>query len=140
MRITKLIKNEYAYILKCIRQNEPPIIKTSSRQGKITDAVKYWIENHKETEEFRNSTIKEHIELISKDLDLAPNWIHCSCLQRYYKKYANLSFKMVNRTKPDMDNEESKRQRREFVLEMIPAILAGYQPIFIDETGIKLDT
>ena len=33
---------------------------------------------------------------------------------------------MVNRTKPDMDNEESKRQRREFVLEMIPAILAGY--------------
>lgn len=57
-RVAKLQQNEYAYIMKCIRQNSFPFLLQKGADKKMTNKEKEWIENHKETEEIRNKTCK----------------------------------------------------------------------------------
>ena len=59
-------------------------------------------------------------------------------MQKNLKKACNLSYKCLSYCKPTMETEETKLQRYTFVLEMIPALLGDFIPIFIDEAGISL--
>ena len=61
--------------------------------------------------------------MIRKDLNLPEKWITPSILSKYYTRKAKLSYKLVNKTKPEMDNEETKRQRKDYVIYMMPALL-----------------
>ncbi|KAL4465340.1 hypothetical protein ABPG72_017094 [Tetrahymena utriculariae] len=135
----KLKSNEYRYIMKCLQSNEMPMLYESGSEKKITYNVKNWIEKNKEKPEFLAGNCKDHIEMIRQELNLPEKWITPSSLSKYYTRKAKLSYKLVNKTKPEMDNEETKKQRKDYVIYMIPALVQGSQPIYIDETGIKLD-
>ncbi|KAL4500765.1 hypothetical protein ABPG72_016271 [Tetrahymena utriculariae] len=135
----KLKSNEYRYIMKCLQSNEMPMLYQSGSEKKITYNVKNWIEKNKEKPEFLAGNCKDHIEMIRQELNLPEKWIKPSSLSKYYTRKAKLSYKLVNKTKPEMDNEETKKQRKDYVIYMIPALVQGSQPIYIDETGIKLD-
>ncbi|KAL4463805.1 hypothetical protein ABPG74_005742 [Tetrahymena malaccensis] len=113
-------------------------IGESIRKSKFTPEMKKWIEINCRNEKVNTNSASNIRKIMLKELKLPEESISLATFIRHLGKTCNLSYKNVSYPKPTMDSQKTKEQRYYYALELIPPLLDGYIPIFIDEAGISM--
>ncbi|KAL4493176.1 hypothetical protein ABPG72_003261 [Tetrahymena utriculariae] len=113
-------------------------IGESIRKSKFTPEMKKWIEINSRNEKVNANSACNIRKMMLKELKLPEESISLNTFIRHLGKTCNLSYKNISYPKPTMDSDKTKEQRYFYALELIPPLLQGYIPIFIDEAGISM--
>ncbi|KAL4473448.1 hypothetical protein ABPG72_012127 [Tetrahymena utriculariae] len=84
----------------------------------------------------RTDQIKEQA---AQELNQPEQFISTSGFRKAMNKKCNVSYKRLTYCKPNMEDDETRRQREHFFIEIVPILLKDYGPIFIDEAGLMLN-
>ena len=139
MGLTTLKESEIYQIKALLDAGRHPEVFLFSHRRKFTEEMQGWVEANKRDPSFCLSTSAEILSKMRSALSLPEDCISLKSFQKRLHDTCMLSYKRASYAKPNMENEETRFQRKLFVFEMIPALLQGFIPIFIDETGISLD-
>ena len=113
-------------------------IGDSVRKSKFTPEMKKWIEINSRNEKVNANSAEAIRNMMLKELKLHNESISLNTFIKHLGKTCNLTYKKVSYPKPTMDSNETKLLRYFYTLNLIPPLLDGYIPIFIDEAGISM--
>ncbi|KAL4463837.1 hypothetical protein ABPG74_005774 [Tetrahymena malaccensis] len=139
MMQSKLNRKELLSVKQLLRQGYSTLIGFIDRSTAFTSEVQKWVNFNKRNLDITLSTAEKIKKKAAQELGLPESFISTSGFRKGMVQKCKMSFKRLSYCKPNMEDDETKRQRELFVLEMAPMLLKDYEPIFIDEAGLMLN-